>query len=233
MPNRIIKESIHDSEDVNKMTDFQFRLWVNLIAYVDDYGRGDARPAIIKGKCFPLRDRLTNADINAALKALAGIGCIDLYEVDGKPYLCFPTWESHQRIRQKVSKYPAPPGNDSSPRDAASCGELPQDAARIRIQNPNPESNTNICDAKPRKQFIPPTLEEVQEYCLQRNSSVDPKKFWDYFDTGDWKDSEGKPVKNWKQKLITWEGRDKDGKSVSGNAQKSTGKFFDVHYDNE
>ena len=87
MPNRIIKESIHTSEDVNMMTDFQFRLWVSLITYVDDFGRGDARPAIIKGSCFPLRDRITNKDIEAALRALAGIGCVSLYEVDGKPYL--------------------------------------------------------------------------------------------------------------------------------------------------
>ncbi len=92
MPNRIIKDSIHESEKVNAMTDFQFRLWVSLITYVDDYGRGDARPAIIKGNCFPLRDRLTNKDIDAALTGLAGIGCIVLYEVDGRPYLCFPNW---------------------------------------------------------------------------------------------------------------------------------------------
>ena len=108
MPNRIIKESIHTSESVNAMTDFQFRLWVSLITYVDDYGRGDARPAVIKGTCFPLRDRLTAKDIDAALQALAGIGCVGLYTVDGKPYLYFPTWESHQSIRNKKSKYPAP-----------------------------------------------------------------------------------------------------------------------------
>lgn len=58
--------------------------WVNLITYVDDFGRGDARPAIIKGTCFPLRERLSNADIEAALQALAGAGCVGLYEVDGK-----------------------------------------------------------------------------------------------------------------------------------------------------
>ena len=90
MPNRIIKESIHVSEKVNRLTDFQFRLWVNLITYVDDYGRGDARPAVIKGTCFPLRERLTNKDIEAALHGLADIGCVVLYKVDGKPYLCFP-----------------------------------------------------------------------------------------------------------------------------------------------
>lgn len=56
-----------------------------------------------------------------------------------------------------------------------------------------------------QKKFVPPTLEEVSQYCRERNSSVDPKKFWEYFDTGKWVDSEGKPVKNWKQKLLTWE----------------------------
>lgn len=108
MPNRVIKDSIHTSEKVNRMTDFQFRLWVSLIAYVDDYGRGDARPAVIRGACFPLRERLTNKDIDAALTGLAGIGCIGLYEVDGRPYLYFPNWEKHQRIQTKRSKYPAP-----------------------------------------------------------------------------------------------------------------------------
>ena len=60
MPNRIIKDSITKSEKWSELTDFQFRLWVHLITYVDDYGRGDARPAIIRGACFPLRDRMTN-----------------------------------------------------------------------------------------------------------------------------------------------------------------------------
>ncbi|MFQ9738865.1 MAG: hypothetical protein ACLR06_14920 [Christensenellaceae bacterium] len=31
------------------------------------------------------------------------------------------------------------------------------------------------------------------------------KKFFDYFEAGEWHDSEGKPVKAWKQKFITWE----------------------------
>lgn len=83
-----------------------------------------------------------------------------------------------------------------------------------------------------RKPFVPPTLEEVEAYCRQRNSPVDPKVFFEYFDAGHWIDSEGKPVTSWKQKLITWEGRERNGKPVSGNAQKST-KQFNIHYDNE
>lgn len=56
-----------------------------------------------------------------------------------------------------------------------------------------------------RKRFSPPTLDEVRAYAKERNSSVDPQKFHDYYEAGDWKDQAGKPVKNWKQKLITWE----------------------------
>ena len=108
MPNRIIKNSIRFSEKINALTDFQFRLWVNLILYVDDFGRGDARPAVIKSTCFPLRQRITNKDIEVALCALAGADCIELYEIDGRSYLRFPNWESHQRVRSKVSKCPAP-----------------------------------------------------------------------------------------------------------------------------
>lgn len=139
LPNRIIKDSIHTSERINALSDFQFRIWVSLITYVDDYGRGDARPAVIRGTCFPLRDRITNKDIEAALKALADTGCVGLYEVGGKPYLYFPNWESHQRVRTKVSKCPEPPSAAicrNPPQSAASCGLNPES----RIQNPESES---------------------------------------------------------------------------------------------
>lgn len=57
------------------------------------------------------------------------------------------------------------------------------------------------------KSFTPPTLEDVKAYIAERGCSavVDAKKFFDYFEAGRWHDSEGKPVRNWKQKLITWE----------------------------
>lgn len=56
-----------------------------------------------------------------------------------------------------------------------------------------------------RKAFIPPTLDEVRAYCTERNSAVNPQTFYDYYTEGKWRDSSGKPVKSWKQKLITWE----------------------------
>jgi biotin operon repressor len=67
-------------------------------------------------------------------------------------------------------------------------------------------NNTSINNKEIYKErFKKPTLEEVEEYCRQRNSSVDARTFYEYFETGGWVDSKGNKVKNWKQKIITWE----------------------------
>ena len=63
----------------------------------------------------------------------------------------------------------------------------------------------NETKVKESKRFIEHTLEEITDYCKSRNSNVNPKTFYDYFTAGKWIDSKGHPVKNWKQKIITWE----------------------------
>ena len=58
-----------------------------------------------------------------------------------------------------------------------------------------------------------PTLEEIKDYCLNvRHNKVDYKRFYDYFTEGNWIDSKGNKVKNWKQKIITWEKNTNDKK---------------------
>lgn len=89
---------------------------------------------------------------------------------------------------------------------------------------------------KPKKtSFVPPTLEEVTEYVRSRNSSVDPVRFFDYYSEGDWKDGKGVPVRNWKQKLLTWERRDRDEqRGRTCNARQSAeadSRFADIEYD--
>ena len=146
MPNRIIKESICSSEKLNQLSDFEFRLWVGLITYVDDAGRGDARPAIIKGRIFPLRERITSKEIESALNHMAVIGCIALYEVDGKPYLWFPTWKVHQRVRDCRPKYPEPPERGELPQVAADCGSRARESNPIQSESES-ESNPNTSRA--------------------------------------------------------------------------------------
>ena len=147
MPNRIIKESIRTSRNINALTDFQFRLWTYLITYVDDYGRGSADPELLKGFVFPRRKSVTESNIKAGLTDLACAGLVNLYEVDGEPYLCFPTWAEHQRIQNKKSKFPAPTeihGDLRKP--TVNHGESPPESNPN--PNPNPEStSTNRAEA--------------------------------------------------------------------------------------
>ena len=103
MPNRIIKEAIRTSKDVNNLNDFQFRVWAYLITYVDDYGRGSADPELLKGLVFPRRKGITERQIGDALSVLASNGMVTLYNVDGEPYFYFPAWEKHQTVRAAKS----------------------------------------------------------------------------------------------------------------------------------
>lgn len=84
--------------------------------------------------------------------------------------------------------------------------------------NNNIDTNNNKHIYKQSEKFVPPTLDEVKDYCLNvRHNDVDYQYFYDYFTTGHWIDSQGNKVRNWKQKIITWE---KKGSSNSNNKNK-------------
>lgn len=53
------------------------------------------------------------------------------------------------------------------------------------------------------KYFIAPTKIEVMAYFIQKGySEISAIKFFDYYEAAQWKDGNGKQVKNWKQKAI-------------------------------
>ncbi len=108
MPNRIIKESIRTSDSINELSWFEECLFYRLIVSCDDFGRFDGRPAIIKGTCFPLKENVTVKAIRDGLNKLAMAELVNLYKVDGKPYLSLPAWDHHQTRRANKSKYPIP-----------------------------------------------------------------------------------------------------------------------------
>ena len=120
MPNRILRETIADSESINALGDFDFRVWAHLIVYVDDYGRGDARPALIRGRCFPLRAGLSLGEIAGALDRLEAAGLIRRYTAKGGRYLYIVDWAETQVIRNKRSKFPPP----DPEQDANNCERL-------------------------------------------------------------------------------------------------------------
>src|SRR5690606_14517981 len=112
MPNRILRESITTSETVNELSPEEEVFFYRLIVVCDDYGYMDARPQILKARCFPLRD-VTAKSIEKWLITLAKLDFLSLYENDGKPYLSITKWDEYQRVRNQRAKYPAPNDDDS------------------------------------------------------------------------------------------------------------------------
>ena len=110
MPNRIIKESICTSDNLNNLSLEEEVFFYRLLVHCDDYGLMDARPAILRAKCFPLKvDKIKLSQIEKWLHSLVKNQLIALYEYDGRPYLKMLSWEEHQQIRSRKAKYPLPP----------------------------------------------------------------------------------------------------------------------------
>jgi len=55
-----------------------------------------------------------------------------------------------------------------------------------------------------RTVFVPPTLEEVTQYCEERNRGVDPNKWYDFYLSKNFMVGKNK-MKDWKASVRTWE----------------------------
>jgi hypothetical protein len=75
---------------------------------------------------------------------------------------------------------------------------------------------------KKRKVFVPPTYEEVLEYAKEKGREDIAKEFFEYFTVGEWVDSKGNKVKNWKQKFITWCSRNEKKKGATNKVSNES-----------
>lgn len=58
-----------------------------------------------------------------------------------------------------------------------------------------------------RKRFIKPTIDEIQEYCNERNSGINAEAFYDFYESKNWYVGKNK-MQDWKACVRTWEQRD-------------------------
>ena len=108
MGNRIIKESICTSEQIDEMGWFEEAFFYRLIVNCDDYGVMDGRPKILRAQLMPLKDGITLEQIQSAVNTLLRLGLARKYTAKGKPYIQLIKWSEHQRVRDSKHKYPGP-----------------------------------------------------------------------------------------------------------------------------
>jgi hypothetical protein len=78
------------------------------------------------------------------------------------------------------------------------------------IKNNKEELNKeSISKDIPKKVFKKPTIEEIQEYCNERNNNVDADRFYNFYESKGWMIGSNK-MKDWKACIRTWEQKQKN-----------------------
>ena len=138
MPNRIIKESICTSDNIDQLTAFEETVFYRLMVNCDDFGRFDGRAKILSARLFPLK-QVTPEEMETALDSLVSADLVTLYMVDGKPFVYLNSWDKHQQTRASKSKYP-PPSEGEIPAHDITCNQMISNdikCPRNRIRNRN------------------------------------------------------------------------------------------------
>ena len=98
-------------------------------------------------------------------------------------------------------------------------------------------------ETQKKSRFTPPTVEEVAAYCAERQNGIDANAFVDFYSVNGWvQGRQGKPIKDWKACVRTWERNGKNGYGVitqnHGNSATGTmpegtytkdGRTYDRH----
>lgn len=136
MPNRLLREGIVDSAQVDALTPEQEVFFYRLLVVADDLGRMDARPAILRARCFPLKESTSAKKISEWLEALWLLALVGRYTAGGQPYVQIMKWD--QRVRSQ-GKYPPPDDGQLSVNcqtDGCQASDICQQvAARARPRN--------------------------------------------------------------------------------------------------
>ena len=81
---------------------------------------------------------------------------------------------------------------------------------KIKLDKNKLDKNNNKTQ---KSSFIPPSLEEVKQYCKERNNNIDANAFINFYESKGWYVGKNKMV-SWKAAIRTWESKDKTNKNV-------------------
>ena len=80
-----------------------------------------------------------------------------------------------------------------------------------RHPTPTPSTSSSIdsnADKPPaRSRFIPPSVREVADYCVEKGYKIDPEHFVNYYTSNGWMVGKNK-MKDWKAAVRTWASKD-------------------------
>lgn len=222
---RMIDPSIWQSEDFSELSNLAKIVFIALFSLADDDGRGRANPIYLRNTIFPYNEDLRSTDIEKALSEISLNMSVIFYSCDGSKYYALTNWDKWQKIDKptpsKIPEYKENMKIETFDENSTRTSRKVDEGSRLIEKNKN-----RIEKEKKRKEFTPPTLEEVRKYALEKNLKVNAERFFNYFAESEWVDSKGNKVKNWKQKMLTWD-------NFSQKEEKTSGTSNSYHAENQ
>jgi len=95
------------------------------------------------------------------------------------------------------------------------CNKSALEVEKHTINNSNNLNNSNNenKDTCTTSKFKQPTIEEVKQYCLERQNNVDAEKWHNHYSAKGWMIGKNK-MKDWKAAVRTWERNNKQGEQT-------------------
>lgn len=84
--------------------------------------------------------------------------------------------------------------------------------------------NKNTKERGKTTRFIPPTLEEVTEYCDEKGYAISPQQFIDFYESKGWLVGKNK-MKDWRAAVRTWVSRQQPSRSCTGATNNRFNNF--------
>ena len=144
-----------------------------------------------------------------------------------KMHNCIKNDRYHATIHQEEKKLLTLDDNKCYQFDAAEAPKI-EDGSKVDPEciqdgsNPDPEvrlgkdridkvrdTHSGNRGSGGKNRFKKPTVDEVREYCRERNNGIDPQAFLDFYESKGWVVGKS-PMKDWKAAVRTWEQRRKD-----------------------
>lgn len=100
MPVRYLKPGIRDSERIDRLTPQAEAFYYRILVTVDDFGRFDSRPAMLKAQCYPIKETITPKICEELLIELIQAGLVIAYESCGCKVLQVLRWENKPRASE-------------------------------------------------------------------------------------------------------------------------------------
>jgi hypothetical protein len=206
MPNRMIRSGFLDSDKINSIDPDEQMFFVRLMLVADDFGCFDARLEMLRSQCYPLTD-ICLSDVRRMLDACCRVGLVEKYEDEGKKYLFIPNFG--QRLRKRVRRFPEPHENNKVTDYEKNIEKTCQSNDGQLSVKCRPEVEVEVEVEKNKRKYIKekfsiPTIEQVSEYCRERNNRIDPECFIDFYTSKNWMIGKNK-MKDWKAAIRTWE----------------------------